>query len=66
MNRNLLAYAVNQIGHTVERHDGPKIGWVSVLETPFASLEAAVAYLDAMPRTPGAEYRVYAALEAKS
>lgn len=57
--------ATNQIGFAIERHDGPRAGWVSILEQPFTNRDAAVAYLDGMPRTPGAEYRVYAALEPK-
>jgi hypothetical protein len=58
--------AVNQIGFQIERHDGPKIGWVSILKTPLTNREAADAYLDGMPRTPGAEYRVYPALELRA
>lgn len=58
--------ATNQIGFAIERHDGPKVGWVNILEKPLTSRDAAVAYLDGMPRTPGAEYRIYAALEKKS
>jgi hypothetical protein len=66
MRRAFLAFAINQIGHTIERHDGPKVGWVSILETPLTSRDAADAYLAGMSRAPGAEYRVYAALESKS
>jgi hypothetical protein len=58
--------AVNQIGYTIERFDGPKVGWVSILEAPLTNREAAGAYLDGMPRTPGAEYRVYPWLAQKS
>lgn len=54
--------ATNQRGHTIERFDGPAVGWIGILGEPFTSRAAAVAYLDGMPRTPGAEYRVYAAL----
>jgi hypothetical protein len=66
MKRDLMPLAVNQIGFTIERHDGPKIGWVSILENPLTNREAAGAYLDGMPRMPGAEYRLYAALAPKS
>jgi hypothetical protein len=66
MKRDLLVTAVNQRGYTIQRHDGPTIGWVSILETPLINREAAGAYLDGMPRTPGAEYRVYSALKERA
>lgn len=53
--------ATNHAGHTVQRHDGPQIGWFAITE-PAASRELAQQQLDDLVRTPGAEYRVYPAL----
>jgi hypothetical protein len=58
--------ATNQLGHTIQRFDGPKVGWVDILDEPFATRAAAIAHMGSMARTPNAEYRVYACLEAKS
>lgn len=66
MKPTLMPLAVNQIGFEIQRHDGSKVGWVSILETPLTNRDAAGAYLDGMPRTPGFEYRVYSALRPKS
>lgn len=66
MKPDLLVTAVNQIGFEIQRHDGPKVGWIGILETPLTNWDAADAYLDGMPRTPGAEYRVYAALKERA
>lgn len=58
--------ATNQLGHTIQRFDGPKVGWVDILEEPFATRDAALAHMSSMARTPGVEYRVYACLGAKN
>ena len=57
--------ATNQRGHTIERFDGPKVGWVDILDEPFATRDVALAHMSSMARTPGAEYRVYARLGPK-
>lgn len=54
--------ATNQIGHVVERHDGPVVGWIAIT-APVATPELAQQQLTDLVRTPGAEYRVAAALE---
>jgi hypothetical protein len=56
-----MRIATNQAGYTVERHDGP-LGWQSMLIVPFATKQLAEAHMRKMAKTPGAEYRVYAAL----
>lgn len=53
--------ADNGMGWVVERHDGPKVGWVAI-DGPFAKPEHAHIALDEMARTPGAEYRIYQSL----
>ena len=54
----------NSIGHAVFRLDGP-IGWVAITETR-ADRDAALADLDAVERTPGAEYRVQTVLAGRN
>lgn len=50
--------ASNHAGWVVERHDGPKVGWVAI-DGPFVSMQHARNALCEIERTPGAEYRVY-------
>ncbi|CUI02636.1 hypothetical protein BN2497_10489 [Janthinobacterium sp. CG23_2] len=57
--------ATNHAGYAVERHDGPIVGWTAISQT-FTTPELAQQHLETIPRTPGAEYRVYVALGAKA
>lgn len=59
-----MRWAVNQTGFQIERLDDPR-GWTGILRKPFTDRGIADLYLDGMPRTPGAEYRVYAALKGR-
>ncbi|NHZ94589.1 hypothetical protein [Massilia sp. CCM 8734] len=56
--------ATNQIGFVVQRFDGPDIGWFAITEP--VTRDEAKQQLANLVRTPGAEYRVYAALETRS
>lgn len=60
-----MTLATNQTGHTIQRLDGPR-GWTSILKVPFTDRGIAELYLDGMPRTAGAEYRIYAALKGRT
>lgn len=57
--------ATNQVGYLVQRHDGRVVGWTAITE-PLATRKLAHDRLNALVRTPGAEYRVYAALKPRA
>lgn len=56
--------ASNQIGWQIERHDGPKVGWVAIADG-FDTIESARDHLWRIERTPEAEYRVNKQLAAR-
>lgn len=53
--------ATNEIGHVVQRFEGPGIGWFAITEP--TTRDHALQQLADLARTPGAEYRVYPALK---